>query len=374
MPEPTTTATVPHIRERGDNFRRLVRDWFTSTMAELAGADLDSVDVRRDWDRRLHAAGLAGLTWPVEYGGQGMTPLEEYIFHEEAALAGAPEGNGRIGRILAGPLLIKHGTPAQQERFLEPILRGDEIWCQGFSEPGAGSDLAGVSTRATEDGDDFRIHGQKVWTSFADQANRCLLLARTDETVGRHHGLGMFLMDMDQPGVEVRPIRRITGDSTFSEVYLDGALARRAELVGGPTDGWAMAMAVLTDERGPVESITRYMNMSRVVTLLHDCCAPAGTPGVEEIAARVELVHWHALRTLENLLAGTPDSAVDGTAKLLWSHTWQDLATFGLRLGCPDHAATWERQYLESRAASIFSGSSQVQRNIIGERVLGLPR
>jgi alkylation response protein AidB-like acyl-CoA dehydrogenase len=370
----STVVRPPRLQERGADFRQLVRSWFTRTMQELAGADLDSVDVRRDWDRRLYAAGLAGLTWPVEYGGQGMTPLEEYVFHEEAALAGAPEGNGRIGRILTGPLLIMHGTREQQERFLEPILRGDEIWCQGFSEPGAGSDLAGVSTRALPDGEAYRIHGQKIWTSFADQADRCLLLARTDESAGRHRGLAMFLLDMRQPGVEVRPVRRITGDSTFSEVYLDGPLARRAELVGGATDGWAMAMAVLTDERGPVESITRYMNMSRVVTLLHECCAPAGTPGVEEITARVELVHWHALRTLENLLAGTPDPAVDGTSKLLWSHTWQDLAAFGMRLGCPDHAATWEHQYLESRAASIFSGSSQIQRTIVGERVLGLPR
>jgi alkylation response protein AidB-like acyl-CoA dehydrogenase len=370
----STTPGAPRLQERGSDFRQLVRSWLSRTMQELAGADLDSVEVRSDWDRRLYAAGLAGLTWPVEHGGQGMTPLEEYVFHEEAARAGAPEGNGRIGRILTGPLLIKHGTHEQQERFLEPILRGDEIWCQGFSEPGAGSDLAGVSTRALPDGDDYRIHGQKIWISFADQADRCLLLARTDESAGRHRGLAMFLLDMHQPGVEVRPIRRTTGDSTFSEVYFDGAFARRVQLVGGPTDGWAMAMAVLTDERGPVESITRYMNMSRVVTLLRECCAPEGTPGLEEVVARVELVRWHALRTLENLLAGTPDPAVDGTAKLLWSHTWQDLAAFGIRLGCPDHAGTWEHQYLESRAASIFSGSSQIQRTIVGERVLGLPR
>lgn len=362
-------------RVAGAEFRREVRAWMQTAVRALGDRPFDDTAVRSEWDRRLYDAGLAGLTWPTEHGGRGLTLLEEYIFHEEAARAGAPEGNGRIGRILTGPLLIKHGTPAQQERFLEPILRGDEIWCQGFSEPSAGSDLANVSTRAERTGDSFTITGQKIWTSFADQADYCLLLARTSAEAPRHKNLGMFLLDMRQAGVDVRPITRITGDSTFSEVFFDGAVVPQSNLVGGEYEGWRIAMAVLADERGPIEAITRYQNMARFTRLLHDCCGAAvEDPGIDEVCARVEVVHWHAMRCLETALQGASDPAASSVAKLMWSHTWQELAARGLALGCADHEELWQQQYLESRAASIFSGSSEIQRNLVAERVLGLPR
>ncbi|MQA08219.1 MAG: acyl-CoA dehydrogenase [Pseudonocardiaceae bacterium] len=362
-------------QQAGEEFRRSVRDWLTAAVAELAGACVDDVAVRKAWDRKLYNAGLAGLTWPEEFGGRGLSLLEEYILHEEAARAGAPEGNGRIGRILVGPLLIKHGSPAQQQRYLKPILRGDEVWCQGFSEPGAGSDLAGVSTRADRTGEHYRVSGQKVWTSFADQADRCLLLARTSAEAPRHHNLGMLLLDMRQGGVEVHPITRITGERTFSEVRFDGAVVHERDRVGGETDGWRMAMAVLSDERGPIEAITRYLVMSRHTTMLRECCARGSrAPELDEVCARVETVRWHAMRGLENALAGIEDRPADSVSKLMWSHTWQALAAYGLRLGCPRHEQAWQQQYLESRAASVFSGSTQIQRNIIAERVLGLPR
>lgn len=359
----------------GDEFRLAVRTWLARAVQDLENSSVDDIAVRTAWDKQLFEAGLAGLTWPTKYGGQGLSLLEEYIFHEESARTGAPEGNSRIGRILTGPLLIKHGSAEQQERYLEPMLQGREVWCQGFSEPSAGSDLANIKTRAERVGDSYRVSGQKIWTSFADQADFCLLLARTSADAPRHRNLGMFLLDMNQDGVEVRPIKRITGDSTFSEVYFDGAAVHERDRVGGETDGWKMAMAVLTDERGPIEAITRYMNMTRGTTLLRGCCAAhQSDPQLDEVYARVETIHWHAMRSLENTLAGVLDRNVDSVSKLMWSHTWQDLASYGLSLGCPAHEEFWQRQYMESRAATIFSGSTQIQRNIVAERTLGLPR
>lgn len=359
----------------GEVFRAAVREWLSAAVAGLGDDALHDVTVRRTWDGRLYDAGLAGLTWPEEFGGRGLSVLEEYIFHEEVARAGAPEGYGRIGRLLTGPLLIKHGSPEQRQRYLRPILTGDEVWCQGFSESGAGSDLANVGTRAERAGEQYRIAGQKIWTSFADHADRCLLLARTSARAARHRNLGMFLLDMHQPGIDVRPITRITGDTTFSEVRFDGAMVHERDRVGGETDGWRMAMAVLSDERGPIEAITRYTGMSRAAAVLRRCCASGGSdPELDEVCARVETVRWHSLRSLENALAGVADRAADSVSKLMWSHTWQALAAYGLGLGCPAHERMWQRQYLESRAASIFSGSTQIQRNIVAERVLGLPR
>lgn len=360
-----------------EEFRREVRSWLAENVpAVLAKGARDDVDVRREWDHRLFTGGLAGLSWPVSHGGRGLSAREEFVFAEESALAGAPEGYGRVGRLLTGPLLMKHGSAGQVERYLPPILSGTEIWCQGFSEPEAGSDLANVRTTATRSGTGYRINGQKIWTSFAQHADFCLLLARTSPDAPRHRNLGMFLLDMDQPGVEVRPIRQITGGSRFCELYLTDALVPERNRIGGEFDGWRMAMAVLSEERGPVDAITRYVSFVYCVRLLEQCCALASSDGVrgatEELRTRVELVRWHALRSLE------PD-AQDGkevmmTGKLMWSRLWQDLAAYGLARGCPEHEGFWRHEYLESRGGTIFSGTSQIQRNLIAERLLGLPR
>jgi alkylation response protein AidB-like acyl-CoA dehydrogenase len=225
------------------------------------------------------------------------------------------------------------------------------------------------------DGDSYVITGHKIWTSWADESDRCLLLGRTVDDGPRHRNLGMFLVDMHQPGIEVRPIRKISGASTFSEVFFDGARVTEADRVGGETDGWKMAMSVLMDERGPIEAITRYMNLSRLADLLTGCCAAdAWLPEHGLLVGRVEAVRWQALRSLENTLTGHREPTVNATMKLAWSHTWQDIARAGALLGCAVHGPTWDKQYLDSRAASIFSGSTQVQNNILAERVLGLPR
>lgn len=361
--------------EPASKFRTRVRAWLQDAL-EGTGEDAShDAAFRKRWDGILYEAGFAGLSWPTEYGGQGLTVMEEYIFHEEAARVGAPEGYGKVGRVLVGPLIQKHGTVEQRDKYLEPILRGEAIWCQGFSEPDAGSDLAHVSTRAIRNGDEYVLTGQKIWTSWADEAHYCVILAKTDLDAPRHRNLGMFLMSMDQPGIEVRPIRRINGDATFSEVFLDGARVHVRDRVGGHTDGWSLAMSLLSDERGPIEAITRYMNLRGLTTLLESCCArPTWDAACDEIVARVESVRWHALRSLENTLSDHREQKVDAVMKLMWSHTWQDLARLGAALYCPEHADEWNRQYLESRAASIFSGSTQIQRNIVAERVLGLPR
>ncbi|WP_028927671.1 acyl-CoA dehydrogenase family protein [Pseudonocardia acaciae] len=357
-----------------DGFRAEVRAFLAENVPSVRAAHRDEVAMRRDWDRRLHAAGLAGLSWPAEHGGRGLGARAEFVYHEEAALAGAPEGYGRVGRLLTGPLLIRHGTAGQVERFLPPILSGAEVWCQGFSEPEAGSDLANVRTLAVRDGEEYRVTGQKTWTSFAQHADFCLLLARTCADAPRHRNLGMFLLDMRQPGVQVRPIRQISGASRFCELFLTEAVVPCRNRVGAEGDGWRMALSVLTEERGPADAITRYVSFAALVGLLRECCARAGGPELERLHIRVELIRWHALRALEASADGAEAREIASVFKLMWSHTWQELAGYGVSLSCPEHDDRWRTEYLDSRAGTIFSGTSEVQRNLVAERLLGLPR
>lgn len=339
-------------------------------------AEDEKIDIRREWDRQLYAGGYSGLSLPVEVGGRGLGLREEVLFHELAAKAHAPEGLGRIGRILTVPTLLVHGSEQQRARYITEILRGESVWCQGFSEPGAGSDLASVTTQARRVDGGYLLSGQKIWTSFAQYADRCFVLARTSTTAARYHNLSFLLVDMKQPGITFRTIKQISGDSHFAEVFFDDAFVPDEDLVGEENNGWAVAMTTLTAERGGIEAITRYVEMrGDLDTLLH-CCAsePCHRDLVKEMDTELELVRWQVMKALDYIEDDREFFRRTCVLKVMWSEQWQRMTEFAVGLPCSEHREHWRHQYLEVRAASIYSGSNEIQRNIIGDRVLGLPR
>jgi alkylation response protein AidB-like acyl-CoA dehydrogenase len=362
-------------------FRREAERWLRAAVPERwkaergALSEEEATQVKRDWDRSLYEGGFAGLSLPAEHGGQGLGLAEEVAFHELAARAHAPEGFGRIGKLLTAPTLIAHGTPEQRARFLPGILSGEHIWCQGFSEPGAGSDLAGVSTTARREDGGYRVTGQKVWTSFASVADRCLLIARTNPDAPRYRNLSMLLLDMRRPGVTVRPIRQISGSAHFAEVFFEDVRVDDEDRLGADGEGWQVAMTVLGNERGAVEGITRYVEMrGDMDLLLRHCEGTVYQREAEDLDVRLELVRWQVAKAVQLEPDPVAFARASSVLKVTWSELWQEMTALGLRVTPPRHRAHWRHQYLETRAASIYSGSSEIQRNIIAERVLGLPK
>ncbi|KUM72425.1 acyl-CoA dehydrogenase family protein [Streptomyces curacoi] len=348
---------------------------------------------RRTWERTLGKAGWIGLGWSeAGYGNRSATLTQQVVWAEEYARSGAPPRSGHIGEKLLAPTLIAHGSEDQKARFLPPIAAGDELWCQGYSEPGAGSDLAGVRTKAELGADGtYRVTGQKIWTSLAHEADWCFVLARTDPDSTRHHGLTFLLVPMDQPGrIEVRPIRQMTGTSDFNEVFFDGARARAEHVVGGEGGGWRVAMSLLGFERG-VSTLAQQVGfaaeLERVVRTAVETGA-VGDPVVRELVVRqwaeLRVMRWNALRTL----GSSGHVGAPSVAKLLWGGWHQRLGELALRVRGAAAAvgpAEWspsapyeldevQHLFLFSRADTIYGGSDQVQRTIIAERVLGLPR
>ena len=351
-----------------------VSDRWLNERSKLTEAEI--VEIKMEWDRKLFEGGWAGLSIPKEFGGHGLGLAEEVLFAELSAYAGAPDGYGRIGRILTAPTLIARGTDEQRKRYLNPILSGEEFWCQGFSEPGAGSDLAAVKAvgRPWEGG--YLLTGQKVWTSFATHADKCLFLARTSEEAPRYRNLTMFLVDMDQPGVKVQPIKQISGDSHFAEVFFDEAFVSVDDRVGEEGEGWSVAMTVLNSERGGVDAMSRYVEMRSDIDLLLGCCAKKSRREADaaEFETRLELVRWQVLKAVSREHDDVAFGSATAVLKLLWSELWQEMTRMGIDSMCADHRDHWRHQYLEIRAVSIYAGASEIQRNIIGDRVLGLPR
>ncbi|MDJ0853318.1 MAG: acyl-CoA dehydrogenase family protein [Myxococcota bacterium] len=379
-----------------EKFRSELREWiadnlerpFTDEVRDPRH-DADSlVEVRRRWQRKLHEAGYLGMGWPAEWGGRGATAVEEAILQEELYRADAPLVPNFLGISLLGPALIHHGTEEQRRRFIPKMLSCEEIWCQGFSEPGAGSDLAALRTRAEPEGDDWRITGQKVWTTFGPWADWIFVLARTGED--RHGGITFFLVPIDQPGVDMRGLKQITGESEFGEVFFDGALAKGEHVVGELGEGWRIAMTVLSYERGaaalgpPAEYEGQ---LSGLVEGLRESGA-LERPDVREKLGRLvvenEVMRSNGLRTLANLAAGNPPGAESSIEKIFWSEYHQRLTDVALDLLGPQGQLVarsprarpevdWAYQYMWSRAGTIYSGSSEIQRNIIAKRVLRMP-
>jgi alkylation response protein AidB-like acyl-CoA dehydrogenase len=387
------------LRDRPEDeaFRKEVRSWLDAHVvdefAELGGRggsgdETFGFETRLAWERVLAEGGWTCIGWPAAYGGRGASVAQQVIFNEEYVRAGAPGRVGVMGEGLIGPTIIHYGTAAQKDRFLPPIVAGTELWCQGYSEPDAGSDLANVRTRAERDGDQWVVTGQKVWTSLAHQADWCFVLCRTDPGSARHHGLSYLLVPMDRPGIEVRPITQLTGTSEFNEVFFDGARTELDNVVGDVGDGWRVALATLAFERGVGllgHQLTFRRELDRLVTDASGA-GRGGDPNVRDRLARawteLEIMRLNTLRSLSGVdgPSAPPEASI---AKLYWASWHRRLGETAMDVaGLPGQVITgghgelddWQRLFLFSRAETIYGGSNQIQRNIIGERVLGLPR
>jgi alkylation response protein AidB-like acyl-CoA dehydrogenase len=374
-----------------EEFRAEVRDWLAENLvgdfAALKGLggpgrEHEAFEERLAWNQHLAHAGLTCLGWPVEHGGRGLSVAHRVAFYEEYAIANAPAKVNHFGEELLGPTLIAFGTPEQQQRFLPRILDVTELWSQGYSEPGAGSDLANVSTTAVLDNDEWVINGQKVWTSLAHWAQWCFVVVRSEKGSKRHAGLSYLLVPLDQPGVEVRPIVQLTGDSEFNEVFFDDARTDASLVVGQPGDGWRVAMGTLTFERGVStlgQQIVYARELGAVVELAKSTGA-ADDPLIRERLTR----SWAGLRAMRSYALATMDveqPGQDNVSKLLWANWHRDLGEIAMDVqGKAALVLTggdfdeWQRLYLFTRADTIYGGSNEIQRNIIAERVLGLPR
>lgn len=384
-------------------FRHEVRSWLEEVLPTLPPPPaFDDWPAKRaydtGWQRRLHDAGYAGISWPKEYGGRGATPSEELIFFEETERAGAPYvGANFVSTLHAGPTIAAEGTPEQRARYLPPILRGEHVWCQGFSEPEAGSDLASLRTRAVRDGDHYVVTGQKVWTSHAQIADYCELLVRTDPDAPKHRGITWLVMPMDLPGIEVRPMRTLTGASEFSEMFLDEVRIPVDNVVGAENDGWRVAMVTFGFERGTA-FVSELLGSMRLITDLVEIArkAPRGAGTAwDDAGIRRELAtvaaeldaEWALTRRNVSRAAREGNVGVGGSVfKLAYHETRERMGDVALRvlgparLALDDPAGQSARgldhvhERLYALSLSIAAGTAQIQRNIVGERLLGLPK
>jgi alkylation response protein AidB-like acyl-CoA dehydrogenase len=381
-------------------FREATRKWFA---ANTPTGDLKTLDERKAWHRKLYEAGYVGMLWPTEYGGRGATPMQQAIVSDEMARVNAPPTINGLGIGFIGPTIIIHGTDWQKQRYLKKILTAEEIWCQLYSEPNAGSDLASLKTRAEDQGDHFIVNGQKIWTSSGPIADWGILLCRTDSKVPKHKGISCLLLNMRQPGVDVRPLKQITGSSLFSEVFMTNARAEKVDQIGRLGQGWEIAQTTLGFERGgnSLGRVTRYASAFSQLVKATKALKRDGKPLIENAAVRakmgriyaeLEVQRYAALRVLSALQKGDGPGTASSLTKYSYSefekryyetvveilgpsgqlltsfHEWDDIDTASGEPG------TWATSFLWSRAGTIYSGSSEIQKNVIGERVLGLPK
>jgi alkylation response protein AidB-like acyl-CoA dehydrogenase len=384
-----------------EGFRQELREWLAVNLAEhrktfppsddeLSLHPDKAFDSSHAWHRRMNADGWVGIHWPREYGGRGAGLVERMIFSEELIAAGAPPGVNTIGLTMVGPAVMRHGTPEQKRRWLPPILPADEIWCQGFSEPGAGSDLANLSTRATLDGDHFVVTGQKVWTSNAHRSQHCILLVRTDPDAPKHKGISCLLVDMNTPGITIRPLVQITGDAEFNEVFFDQARVPRDRLLGRLHGGWEVAITVLMYERMALGStVILHHYVDRLMDLARRWKGAAADPLVRQkladlyVAARV--LRLTGLRYVSHELRGDTPGAEGSVLKLGLTDAYRQTAEIAAQvLGpyaqlwkgaepAPDDGR-WAFQSLFALRFGIAGGPTEIQKGIIGERLLGLPK
>jgi alkylation response protein AidB-like acyl-CoA dehydrogenase len=343
------------------------------------------------WQRKLYEGGYAGVNWPKEYGGRGATFIEQAIFQEELALADAPERMGTIGQGLVGPTIIAVGTDEQKKRYLPGILAGDEVWCQGFSEPNAGSDLASLETKGVRDGDDFVVNGQKIWTSYAHIADQCLLVVRTDTSAPKHKGLTCLLVDMKSPGISVRPLKMMSGDSGFNEMFFSNVRVPAKHVLGSVNDGWNVAITALSNERANLGTGLYVVFKRNFEAVLQHArrIKRNGRPAIEDPVLRqrlaqayvdLEVFRLNTTRSLSNLNKTGAPGPEGSIQKLYWSELNQRTAQIAMEVLGPYAQLSnfddgrWVYNYLRSRGNTIEAGTSEVQRNIIAQRVLGLPR
>jgi alkylation response protein AidB-like acyl-CoA dehydrogenase len=389
-----------HYSPEDRAFREKTRRWLE---ANTPRDDLKTLAERKTWHRQLYEAGYVGMLWPREYGGWGASAMQQAIVQDEMARIQAPPAINGLGIGFIGPTIIVHGTEAQKQRYLKKMLTAEEIWCQLYSEPNAGSDLAGLKTRAEDAGDHFVVNGQKIWTSSGPIADWGILLARTDPKVPKHKGISCFLLDMRQAGVEVRPLKQITGHSLFSEVFMTNARAEKSDLIGKLSEGWAIAQTTLGYERGgnSLGRVTRYAIAFDQLVKATRQLKRNGRPLIEDAAVRgkmgrlyaeLEVQRYAGLRVLSALNKGESPGAASSITKLSYTEFEKRYYETALEILGPwgqvmtareefeeidtasGEAGTWATAFLWARAGTIYSGSSEIQKNIIGERVLGLPK
>lgn len=380
-------------------FRQQLRAWLNDAYARFVrgwpgGAAPRDLDFRRAWEDALCASGWSGLGWPRDYGGQDLPLSRQAVFHEEHARCGAPLGVNLIGHGILAPTLLHFGSEAQKRRFLPGILSNREVWCQGYSEPGAGSDLASVRTRAEAVAGGYRVNGHKIWTSFADRAQWCFVLARTDAGAPKHKGLSFLLVDMRSPGVRVEPIRQMTGDAEFCEVFFEDVFVPQDLLLGQENQGWKVAMAAASFERGTyfIPRLVRFgqeLDAVRRLALRPDAYGhvPASSAAVRHkwarLAADSHVLALKSQRALEGAMRGDPPGPEGSSTKIHWSEAHQRLLELSMQMlgdaacladDADAQAAELTHAYLWSRAETILAGTSEIQRNIIAEQMLGLPK
>ena len=385
--------------ESEEAFRKEVRAWLERNLPEdLKGkafaasrADVEEVRRLRAWQKTMAEAGYVGMDWPREFGGRGAPITEMVILYQEMARAESPQIVNRGGVSMLGPTLMKLGTPAQQQRHLRKILTAEELWCQGFSEPNAGSDLANLQTRAVLDGDDFIVNGQKVWTSMGHVADWCFLLVRTDPSAAKHKGISFLLVDMKTPGITLRPLRQITGEAEFNETFFDNVRVPKENLVGKLHEGWSVAITTLSYERDLLTFI-RHISLRNALHRLVKLTQSRGRntdPVVRQKIAELwigeQALQLNGYRSLTKILRGVAPGPEGSTSKLFWSLLDQDLAEVAteiigpysqLKAGTPlaPDDGEWEFYCLLARGSGIRAGTTEILRNILGERVLGLPK
>ena len=368
-------------------FRDELRRWLADNPPdpEPAGGGEDDANYawRRAWQRRLYDGGWAAPHWPAEYGGRGATLTQSAIYFEELGRAGVPLPANVLGLLLGGPTLMVWGTDEQKERYLAPILSGEEIWCQGFSEPDAGSDLAALKTRAVQDGDDWVVTGQKVWTSGAQHSKWCMLVARTDPGVPKHKGLTYFLMDMEQDEVQVRPLRQITGEAEFNELFIEEARIPAQNVVGGVGNGWKVALTTLMNERAGLgfalqirlrKLLDEVLGVAAERGLLQDALYADALAELHVRCEAIRLLAWKGLTDVEKYGQPGPEGSL---VKWLWSDTNQRLTQLAADVVGPEvltAGTSWSYELLRARGNTIEGGTTEVLKNIVAERVLGLPR
>jgi len=377
-----------------ERFRSEARTWLEEHVEptpEFASFDEEFAWGRR-WQARLAEGRWVGIHWPVEYGGRGATPLQVALFNMEYARARAPQPVNRTGVNLVGPTLLAHGEDAQRSRWLPGILRADEIWCQLFSEPGAGSDLAGLSTRATAVDDGWVLEGQKVWTSYAQYSRWGIALVRTDPEAPRHHGITCMAVDMEAPGIEVRPLVTMTTEAEFNEVFFDEVFVPGDQVIGAVHSGWSVANTTLAHERGTTfpfkEQVVHEVYLDRLLDLAATTGSfddPVVADQLVDAYVKLRVLRFHNWRTMTRLAQGIEPGPESSVVKLAWTDMTQQLSDAALAVvgdasplwgdadGNPERG-WWQRQWLWSKAASIAGGTSEIQRTIIGDRILGLPR
>jgi alkylation response protein AidB-like acyl-CoA dehydrogenase len=371
-------------------FRDELRAWLEAHNPgrEPAG-DEGGFEFRRAWQRELNDAGWAGVSWPVEYGGRGATLVEQAIFNEETVRSRTPSMANVLGIAMGGPTVIAHGTEEQRQRYLRPILSADEIWCQGFSEPESGSDLASLKTRAVRDGDEWVVTGQKVWTTLAHVAKWCMLVARTDPDAPKHKGLTYFLMDMEQDAIGVRPLVQITGEAEFNELFIEEARIPHENIVGGEGNGWAVAITTLMHERATLAFGLQVLVQIALGELTEEARTARGSNGrvasedpvirqrLAQLLIESEVLRLNAYRGLSATMKNGVPGPEGSLGKWHWSEVNQSLTELAMDIAGPRAMLSdgdWTYRFLRARANSIEGGTTEILKNIVAERVLGLPR